>query len=51
MKYNTNDIFKNKKYTNNINEENAEEKITDIVVYKENLFRRIWSKIISIFKH
>lgn len=49
IKYNPDNLFKDKKETSKTNEETITEKVA-LVEYKESLFKKIWNKIISIFK-
>jgi hypothetical protein len=50
MKYNPDDIFKNK--DKKVNDSN--EKISNVVAmtqYNESLFKKLWSKILSMLKN
>ncbi len=48
-KYNPDNLFKNKKDTSKTIEETVTEEVA-LVEYNESLFKKIWDKIISIFK-
>lgn len=48
-KYNPDNLFKNKKESSKTVEENVKEEVA-LVEYNESLFKKIWNKILSIFK-
>ena len=48
-KYNSDSLFKNKKDTSKTIEETVTEEVA-LVEYNESLFKKIWKKILSIFK-
>lgn len=47
--YNPDNLFKNKKDTQNIVEDTVKQEVA-LIEYKESLFKKIWNKILSIFK-
>ena len=49
IKYNPDNLFKDKKETSKTIEETRSKKV-DLVEYNESLLKKIWNKIISIFK-
>lgn len=50
-KYNTDDVFKNKKEkVDEIYSEQVQENTTSLVEYKENIFKKIINRIMAIFK-
>lgn len=50
-KYNPDNIFKNKTVNFNENEEAINQNIANMVVYKESFIKKIWNRIIGIFRH
>ena len=46
--YNPDNLFKNKKDTQNIVEDTVKQEVA-LIEYKESLFKKIWNKILSIF--
>jgi len=49
-KYNPDNVFKNKKSNIN-NAEEINQNISNMVVYKESFMKKIWNKIIGVFRH
>ncbi len=49
IKYNPDNLFKNKKETTHVIEEKEKEEVA-LVEYKESIFKKILNKILSIFK-